>query len=194
MNLILLSGGLDSTTALYLSKKETTTRAIGFDYGQRHAIELLAARTICERIEVPFVSVKFPEIFGESALLTTAHISGREPVSKFVVPGRNLAFIGAAGAYAAAIGASTLVVGCNADDVAEFPDCRAEFLHGCHLALRAYGVSLWAPFAEKSKREVARVAHSLRVPISETISCYMPSMGRECGTCDACKKRKAALQ
>ena len=209
---VLLSGGLDSTTVLAIAKMEGfAVHALSFRYGQRHSVEIDAARRIARRAGVTEHHVVEIDLtaFGGSALtddipvpkdrdLSPTSAAAKEiPIT--YVPARNTIFLSYALALAEVIGASNIFIGVNALDYSGYPDCRPEYIHAfermANLATRA-GVegktrlSIRTPLISLSKAAIITLGTSLGVDYSETTSCYDPAPGGEaCGRCDACQLR-----
>jgi 7-cyano-7-deazaguanine synthase len=205
---VLLSGGLDSTTVLAIAQAEGfTASALSFDYGQRHATELDAARAIAAAASVEHVVARIDlRVFGGSAL--TADIAvpkGRsqaemgDGIPVTYVPARNTIFLSFALAWAETLGASDIFVGVNALDYSGYPDCRPEYIEAfermANLATKA-GVEgtqrlrIHAPLMELTKEGIIRRGLDLGVDYAATQSCYDPDgEGRACGGCDACALR-----
>ncbi len=202
----LLSGGLDSTTCLAIAKgRGFECYCLSFDYGQRHAVELQAARRIAQNLgarehRVATIDLR---LFGGSALTAEIDVpKGRSegamssgiPVT--YVPARNTIFLAFALAYAEVSSASHIFIGVNAIDYSGYPDCRPEFIRAfekmANLATRtgvegASKVVIETPLIEMSKAEIIRTAVRLGVDLSLTHSCYDPDEeGRPCGLCDSC--------
>lgn len=184
---VLLSGGIDSAAALWSTRG---ARAVSVHYGQTHGVELLSAKRIAAALGVPHDVVAYP-MRGPSAL------TGRGE-SK-VVPVRNLALITIGATVAAEHGCDVVVVGTNADDHADFPDCRPRFLNAVDDALGAYGIELDAPFVDESKASIVDMLYQ-EAPelLGLTWSCYHPqSAGARapipCGKCGACVTRARAF-
>jgi len=207
-SVVILSGGLDSTTALYWAKKHfKKVYAITFDYGQRHSLEVEMAKLIAQRAGVKEHLI-FPidlSKIGASAL-TDLSIDVPEPESvedileggipATYVPFRNGIFISVAAAYAESKGTTHLVGGWNAVDYSGYPDCRPEFLKAMERALEL-GTKLgaegqkWyihAPLINLTKGEIIKLGLELGADYSYSISCYR---GGEipCGRCDSCLLR-----
>ena len=208
---LLLSGGLDSTTMLALATNEGyDVHALSFAYGQRHLTELDAAKAIARRYAV--VEHRIIEIdlraFGGSAL--TADIAvpkDRElkyddvtiPIT--YVPARNTIFLSYALAFAEVVGAREIFIGVNALDYSGYPDCRPEFIAAfekmANLATRAGveargepAIRIRTPLIDMSKGEIIELGLKLGVDYSITTSCYDPGPdGEACGRCDACQLR-----
>lgn len=207
---VLLSGGLDSTTTLAIARAQGFTLfALTFRYGQRHQIEIAAARRIAERMQVAQHRIVDVDLraFGGSALTSDMAVpkgrgeqemSGKIPVT--YVPARNTIFLSFALAWAEVLEASDIFAGMNAIDYSGYPDCRPEFIEAfermANLATKA-GVEgrvrtkIHTPLIRWSKAEIIRHGLSLGVDYSLTTSCYDPdpATGAACGQCDACLLR-----
>lgn len=206
---VLLSGGLDSTTTLAIAKKDgVAPYALSFRYGQRHEFEIQAARRIAASLGV--VEHKVAEIdlrlFGGSALTANIPVpkdrnldamSHGIPVT--YVPMRNTIFLAYAVAWAEVIEAEDIYLGVNAVDYSGYPDCRPEFLEAfertANLASRA-GVEgrakfeIHAPLVRMTKAQIIQTGLGLGVDYSLTSTCYDPgAVGDACGRCDACLLR-----
>ncbi len=210
----LLSGGLDSATCLAIARKQGfDCYCLSFDYGQRHAIELKAARRIAESLgakEHRTATIDL-RLFGGSAL--TADIAvpkhrDKDAMSTGIpvtyVPARNTIFLSFALAYAEIVGASSIFIGVNAIDYSGYPDCRPEFIRAfetmANLATRA-GVEgetellVETPLIAMSKADIVRTATDLGVDLRLTHSCYDPEeSGRACGHCDSCILRQKGFE
>jgi 7-cyano-7-deazaguanine synthase len=206
----LLSGGLDSSTCLAFARREGfDCYALSFDYGQRHRIELDAARRVAGAIGVKghiIVPVDL-RVFGGSALTADIDVpKGRseEAMSQGIpityVPARNTVFLSFALAWAEVLGSEDVFIGVNAIDYSGYPDCRPEFIAAfermANLATKA-GVEgrthlrIHAPLIALSKAEIVKLAHELHVDFRLTHSCYDPdAAGRACGRCDSCLLRR----
>jgi 7-cyano-7-deazaguanine synthase len=206
---LLLSGGLDSTTLLALASAEGyAIHALTFRYGQRHAHEVDAARRIANRYAVKqhVVAEIDLRMFGGSALTGDAEVpKDRLPaelttgVPITYVPARNTIFLSFALAWAEVLRAQHIFIGVNALDYSGYPDCRPEYLEAfekmANLATRA-GVegrtrlTIRTPLIALTKADIIRLGTSLGVDYSGTTSCYDPaSSGEACGRCDACQLR-----
>ncbi|ACG75067.1 exsB protein [Anaeromyxobacter sp. K] len=206
---VLLSGGLDSSTCLAVARAEgLEAHCLSVDYGQRHKGELARARRIARALGAAGHRVVKVDLsaFGGSAL-TDAAIAvpkGRSearmardiPVT--YVPARNTVMLSLALAHAEVIGAEQIFVGVNAIDYSGYPDCRPAFLRAferlAKVATRA-GVEgrplrIRAPLLRLSKAGIVRLGTKLGVPYRMTLSCYDPIRGRACGRCDACRLRR----
>ncbi len=209
---VLLSGGLDSTTVLAIAKSEGfSVHALTFRYGQRHSAEVEAAKAIARRAGVARHHVVDIDLtlFGGSALtagipvpkdrdLAPASASAKEiPVT--YVPARNTIFLSYALALAEVVETSNIFIGVNALDYSGYPDCRPEYIQAfemmANLATRA-GVegrtrlTIRTPLISLTKAAIIRLGTSLGVDYAATTSCYDPgSDGEACGRCDACQLR-----
>ncbi|NUO38828.1 MAG: 7-cyano-7-deazaguanine synthase QueC [Gemmatimonadaceae bacterium] len=206
---LLLSGGLDSTTMLaYAMSNGYDVHAMTFRYGQRHAGEIEAARRIARRYGVADHVVVDIDLrtFGGSAL--TADIAvpkdrGADAIATGIpityVPARNTIFLSFCLAWAEVLGASDIFIGVNALDYSGYPDCRPEYVAAfermANLATRGgvegtNPIHVRAPLLNLTKREIVELGRSLDVDYSITLSCYDPtSSGEACGHCDACTLR-----
>ena len=207
---VLLSGGLDSTTTLAVAKSQGfEVYALSVDYGQRHRVELERAADVARAIGVAdhrTVTLDLRAI-GGSALTAAVDVpKGRSademghgiPVT--YVPARNTILLGLALGYAETVGAFDLFIGANVLDYSGYPDCRPEFLAAfealANLATKA-GVEgagrfrVHAPLLRMTKAEIIREGVRLGVDYGKTLSCYDPdAAGRACGRCDSCVLRK----
>lgn len=206
---VLLSGGLDSTTTLAIARSEGfQAYALTFRYGQRHSVEIEAARRVAEALgATEHVLVDFDlRRFGGSALTSDLDVPKDRPLASMAdgipvtyVPARNTIFLSFALAWAEVLGASTIFIGVNALDYSGYPDCRPEYLTAyeqmARLATRT-GVEgqqemhIMAPLLHLSKAEIIRRGLEMGVDYGLTLTCYDPSPeGKSCGHCDACLLR-----
>jgi 7-cyano-7-deazaguanine synthase len=207
--IVLLSGGLDSATTLAVAKNEGfECFALSFDYGQRHAAELAAAREVGRRAEVTEHRVIPVDLsaFGGSALTDTSiavpeHPSEGIPVT--YVPARNTVFLSLALAWAETLDVRDIFIGVNAVDYSGYPDCRPAFIVAfenlANLGTKAGVEGDWyhihAPLIELSKAEIVELGNSLGVDYSITVSCYQPDdEGGACGRCDSCRLRAQGFE
>ena len=206
---VLLSGGVDSATALAIARREGfALYALTFRYGQRHAIEIEAARRVAAAFQVARHEILEFDLrkFGGSALTDTISVpKDRSPdamghdIPVTYVPARNTIFLSFALAWAEVIDSVDVFVGVNALDYSGYPDCRPEYVAAfesmANLATRA-GVEgrqrlrIHTPLISMSKSEIIRAGLALGVDYTLTSSCYDPSRsGEACGRCDACVLR-----
>ena len=206
---VLLSGGLDSTTVLAIAKDQGfEPYALSFRYGQRHEVELAAAQRVVAAAGVArhVVCDIDLRVFGGSALTadvdvpkhgTADEISGDEiPIT--YVPARNTVFLSFALAYAEVVGSTDIFIGVNALDYSGYPDCRPEFIAAyeqmANLATRAgvegNALKIHTPLIDLTKAQTVEIGQRLGVDYSLTSSCYDPDAeGRPCGHCDSCLLR-----
>ncbi len=202
---ILLSGGLDSTTCLAVAISQGyDCHTLSFYYGQNHSIELDAAESIARRYDVPnrVIDIDLRNGWGGSALTDDMFDipKGRDAdgmgdeVAITYVPGRNTIFLAFALSYAEAIGAKAIFIGVNALDYSGYPDCRPEYIEAFEamgqLGTKAGDIQIMSPLIRMTKGEIIMLGLSQGVDYSNTISCYDPhSSGRPCGECDSCVLR-----
>lgn len=207
--MVLVSGGLDSATVLAIARERGhRCLALSFDYGQRHRVELDAARRIATAlgaVEHRILCVPVGD-FGGSALTDEAIAVPEQPshgIPVTYVPARNTVFLAFALGYAEVLGARDIYIGVNAVDYSGYPDCRPEFIAAfervANLATRAgvegAGHRIHAPLIELTKAEIIHRGAALRVDYSMTISCYQPDAdGSACGRCDSCRLRRAGFE
>jgi len=210
-NVVLLSGGLDSTVVLGLAcwrDRADEVIALSMSYGQRHINEIHHAQAIALRAGVRYFRMGIdPAAWKLLPLLTGSTASGRDVyamqtggISDAFLPGRNVVFLAAALSVAGLQGAERIWIGANADDAAGFPDCRPPFLWAWQqMASHALDrpIYLEAPLLGLTKRAVVRLARAMAIDIDATWSCYRPlpspSGTVACGRCDACRLRADAL-
>jgi len=206
---VLLSGGLDSTTVLAIARSEGfTPYALSFRYGQRHAVELAAASRVAEaqgvaRHVIADIDLR---VFGGSALTADFEVPKHDDVDEVdesipltYVPARNTIFLSFALAYAETIGASDVFIGVSALDYSGYPDCRPEYIEAyeamANLATRAgvegHQLKIHTPLIEMTKGQTVELGLKLGVDYGLTSSCYDPDGdGRPCGQCDSCLLRR----
>ncbi|HZZ79358.1 MAG TPA: 7-cyano-7-deazaguanine synthase QueC [Gemmataceae bacterium] len=205
---VLLSGGLDSTTTLAIARaKGFSCCALTFDYGQRHAVEIEAARRIASHFAVARHVVMPIDLrqFGGSALTSDMPVPKDRPLDEMThgipvtyVPARNTIFLSFALAWAEVLGACDIFLGVNALDYSGYPDCRPEYVAAfeklANLATKA-GVEgkafhIHTPLIDMSKADIIRRGLELGIDFGLTTSCYDPTpSGVACGHCDACLLR-----
>lgn len=208
--IVLLSGGMDSATVLALARQQGfAVHALSFRYGQRHALELEAARRIAAAAGVRehLVLDLDPRLFGGSALTDDLPVpkdrdlaAAEIPIT--YVPARNTVFLAAALACAEVRGARDLFIGVSAVDGSGYPDCRPEYLAAFQAlanlatkgAVEGQPVRVHAPLLHWSKADIVRCGLALGVDYGLTRSCYDPdARQRACGRCDSCRLRLAAF-
>lgn len=200
---VLLSGGMDSAVVLAMAIRQGfAAHALTFRYGQRHAVELEAARTVATAlgaVEHLVIDLDLAR-FGGSALTSADPIpkGGAGAIPATYVPARNAVFLALAASLAEARGARDVFIGVSAVDYSGYPDCRPEFIRAFEAALNlgtragATGTPLrvHAPLLELSKADTVRAGLELGVDFGLTRSCYDPDdRGAPCGACDACRLR-----
>jgi 7-cyano-7-deazaguanine synthase len=212
--IVLLSGGLDSATALALARRDGfRCHALTIAYGQRHAAEVDAARCVAAALGAVEQRVVNLDLrgFGGSALTSELAVpKDRAPevmsegIPVTYVPARNTVFLSLALAWAEALGSFDIYLGVNVLDYSGYPDCRPEFIAAfeqlANLATKA-GVEkrgtfrIYAPLIQLSKADIIRLGLSLGVDYSLTHSCYDPTAdGTACGRCDSCVLRRAGFE
>jgi len=209
--IILLSGGIDSTTAMAIAKsKGKEIYSLSFRYGQRHAIELEASKKIAQSLQAKehkIIDIDLRQ-FGASALTDEIDVPKHESVEEIekqkeipitYVPARNTIFLSYALGWAEVLKANSIYIGVTAVDYSGYPDCRPEFIEAfekmANLATKT-GVTKEAvlkietPLINLSKAQIIQTGSKLGVDYSITISCYDPDLkGRSCGGCDSCLHR-----
>jgi 7-cyano-7-deazaguanine synthase len=210
---VLLSGGLDSSTSLAIARSEGyETYAISFDYGQRHVVELEAARRVAASLGVMehlIIEVGLRRI-GASALTSNGEVpKGRSleemtrEVPSTYVPARNTVFLALALAWAESIGAHHIFIGVNAVDYSGYPDCRPEFIAafgnlanlGTKAGIEGQGFEIHTPLISMTKAQIIGLGVELGVDYGLTHSCYDPSPeGRPCLQCDSCLLRQKGFE
>ncbi|HMD77459.1 MAG TPA: 7-cyano-7-deazaguanine synthase QueC [Terracidiphilus sp.] len=211
---VLLSGGLDSATVLAIARSRGyELYALSFSYGQRHILELEAARRVAASIGVAAHRIAAIDlrVFGGSALTgdidvpkgrSTDEMAHGIPIT--YVPARNTIFLSFALAWAEVLGSSDIFIGVNALDYSGYPDCRPEFIEAfekmANLATKSgvegrQALKIHTPLIALSKAEIIRKGIGLGVDYSLTSSCYDPSpAGEPCGQCDSCLLRRKGFR
>lgn len=204
---VLLSGGLDSTTVLAVAlSRGHVVHALTFRYGQRHGIEVEAARRVAARAGVAGHVVLDIDLrtFGGSALTADLAVpkdrgAGEDGIPITYVPARNTIFLAYALAWAEVLHARDIFIGVNALDYSGYPDCRPEYIDafqrmanlGTRAGVEGRGITIHAPLVHLGKREIVALGMSLGVDYALTTSCYDPAPdGSACGHCDACHLRR----
>lgn len=214
--IVLLSGGIDSATTLYLVKKKGfRILALIFDYGQRHGKEIESAKKIARKIRSPYKIVKINFLRKGSSLLDRkisvpvrrsfskisakgGSASGGRNIPSTYVPGRNLIFLSVATSFAESLKADAVFIGAHTQDYSGYPDCRKAFFDIFKKVIRAgtrngKRIKICAPLIDKEKKEIIKTGLRLGVPLGLTWSCYKG--GKDpCGVCDSCLFRKRAFE
>ncbi len=215
---VILSGGLDSTTCMGIAKEEGyELYPITFDYGQRHRIEIENAKQVADHYGVSerqkVIKLDFLRDFGGSALTddsievpnvmnkaTGTDSAPREAEASEIpvtyVPGRNLLFLSIATSYAEVTGAEAIYIGVNALDYSGYPDCRPEFIHkveevislATKVGAEGKSIAVRTPLIHWTKGDIIREGSRLEVPYHLTTSCYNGKT-EACGECDSCRLR-----
>jgi len=211
---VLLSGGLDSATVLAIARSEGyELYALSFSYGQRHIVELEAARRVAASIGVAAHRIASIDLraFGGSALTGDIDVpKGRtagemaEGIPITYVPARNTIFLSFALAWAEVLGSSDIFIGVNALDYSGYPDCRPEFIQAfekmANLATKAgvegrQALRVHTPLIAMTKAQIVRKGIELGVDYGLTSSCYdPPPAGEPCGQCDSCLLRQKGFR
>lgn len=201
---LLLSGGLDSATLAGWIRNQypgELVKAFTFLYGQKHAVELQAARAVASAYGLQHVLVELPPIHGsaltdhDKALMTGRDLDAMSGIASSYVPARNLVLLVQAASLQDAEGPGILWLGVHHDDYTGYPDCRPEFIQAADTAVRLgtqYGLRVRAPFVHWTKAEIVAWGLKHEVPYDLTHSCYQ---GRSpaCGVCDTCQGRQQAF-
>lgn len=201
-NVALVSGGLDSAVLLWLSKPNV--KALLFDYGQRHRVELDHAWRLCDEAGVSWDTVdlrNMQHIIAKGSqtgpdLPPEGHYTEMS-MKTTIVPNRNAIMLSIAVGHAIAIEAKTVAIAAHAGDHTIYPDCRLDFIKSFDLAMQIGNawtpIDIAAPFIKKTKTEIVQLGHTLGVPFARTWSCYTGGK-LHCGRCGTCVERKEAFQ
>ncbi len=210
--IVLLSGGLDSTTCLAIadSLDYDEIHTISFDYGQKHKFELSLAKENSEKYKVKKHSiVQLDTNFFKSSALTDNNIdvpkdnSIKDEIPVTYVPARNTVFLSYALAYAEVNNCNKIYIGVNSVDYSGYPDCRPEFISAfevmANLATKksvaeGFKITIETPLISLSKGKIIKTGKALGVDYSETITCYDPIDNRACGKCDSCILRQKGFE
>ncbi len=202
---LILSGGVDSTTLLYeIIKEGYEVQALTFNYAQRHKKEIDCARKIAALLGVPHRVVDLcclASLLGDSALLGGKEVPSchytEEAARQTIVPNRNMILLAIATGYAEAHGISQVFYAAHKNDSTIYPDCREDFVEAMKPAIRLatawHPVELRAPFVNLTKAEIVKIGLELKVPYELTWSCYK---GEEtpCRSCPTCIEREEAFE
>lgn len=201
-SVVLLSGGMDSATALALEAKRGDVRlALSIDYGQRHRTEIRSAEALAAHYGV---DLEILDLTGWGSLLKGSSLTdpgvavpeghyADSNMAVTVVPNRNATMLMAAAGIASAVGASRVVTAVHSGDHTVYADCRPEFIQAASLAsMLGAGISISAPFVDIDKTEICRIGTDLGVPYGLTWSCYKGAHFH-CGKCGTCVERQEAF-
>ena len=206
---ILLSGGLDSATTLAIAREQCfACYALSFDYGQRHRVELEAARRVADTSGVESHRIIEADLTGiGGSALTDVSIDVPESAAPGIpityVPARNTIFLAYALAYAETLQAFDIFIGVNAVDYSGYPDCRPEFIEafaslaklGTRAGVEGATYRIHTPLIALSKADIIRRGALLGVDYAVTVSCYQPDeLGHACCACDSCRIRSAGFR
>ncbi|TDR23407.1 7-cyano-7-deazaguanine synthase QueC [Marinicella litoralis] len=208
---VLLSGGLDSSTCLAVAKDHGyDCYTLSIDYGQRHVAELEASKTIAKNITPnphKVVQINLDAIGGSA--LTDDDIDvpdygdSNDAIPVTYVPARNTIFLSTALAYAEVVGANAIFIGVTAVDYSGYPDCRAEYIQAfetmANLATKAgvegQKLSIITPLIDLDKSQIIQLGHHLGFDYGLTVSCYSANRkGEACGVCDSCHYRRKGFE
>ena len=206
---ILVSGGLDSTTVVAMAKSQGfDCYTLSFDYGQRHRSELEAAQRVSVHMAVcehKVVKLDLGTIGGSALTDESIDVPEEEtfgiPVT--YVPARNTVFLSIALGWAEVLGANDIFLGVNAVDYSGYPDCRPEYISAfetvANLATKSgvegHKLSIHAPLIDMTKAQIVQAGLALGVDYSQTVSCYQAnSEGEACGRCESCRLRKQGFE
>ncbi|MFH1540677.1 MAG: 7-cyano-7-deazaguanine synthase QueC [Elusimicrobiota bacterium] len=198
---VLLSGGLDSSTVLYIEKEKYKCNCLIFDYGQRHSRELKSAQKIAISAGCNYKTIKIFLPWGGSSLIDKSkkiphnkikNIENPQQIPSTYVPARNTIFLSYALSFAETIGAKKIFIGANAVDFSGYPDCRPQYYKNFNKlisvaisAVKNGGIKIEVPLLYKTKKEIVKLAVKLKVPLGLTWSCYAGGK-KPCGKCDSC--------
>lgn len=203
--ILLLSGGIDSTTLLAkLSSENYEVVAVSYHYGQKHGIELNYAKKNAEKygvkkhhiIELDKILFNSSALVNQEIDITTYENDGLpEGQVNAYVPFRNLLFIGTALSLAESMKIDEVFLAFNSDDNANFWDCRTDFVEKINaIATSNTSIQIKTPFMNLSKTEVVKLARQFNVDLNNTITCYQPTEATECGVCLSCLTKQKAIE
>ena len=201
--IVLLSGGLDSATALAIAAEDFDCIALSFDYSQRHVSELEAAKRMAQQFALEHRVIRLDTTVMSGSALTDDAIavpdSPQDGIPVTYVPARNTVFLANALAVAETVDSTDIFIGVNAVDYSGYPDCRPEYIEAfermANLATRAavegQRLTIHTPLIDLRKSDIIRRGHDLGVDYAMTVSCYQADdEGRACGQCDSCRFRR----
>jgi len=204
---VLLSGGIDSATALYMAKSRGFRPvALIFDYGQRHKKEIAFARRLAKSAKCRYKIIKLPLSFLSGSLIDKkikvpvkrkpAEIKKKIPST--YVPARNIIFLSIAVSFAETSGSEAIFIGAHTEDFSGYPDCREDFFEAFKKAVSkgtkaGRRIKIFTPLINCGKKDIIKKALALGVPLGLTWSCYKGGK-RPCGECDSCRFRSRAFR
>jgi 7-cyano-7-deazaguanine synthase len=204
--IVLLSGGLDSATCLAIaSSKDFETHALSFSYGQRHAVELNAAKQLAHLMQasshhvIQLDTQSFARSILTNSTSTVPEFQSTEGIASTYVPARNTVFLAYALAYAETLFAHDIFIGVSAVDYSGYPDCRPAFIEAfqalanvaTQTGIEGNPITIHAPLMHLNKAQTITLGTQLGVNYGLTISCYQANeKGEACGKCDSCGFRK----
>tara|TARA_B110000902_G_C14060766_1_gene495416 strand:+ start:142 stop:822 length:681 start_codon:yes stop_codon:yes gene_type:complete len=206
---ILVSGGLDSTTVVAMAKSQGyDCYTLSFDYGQRHRSELVAAQNVSELMTVhahKVVKLDLGSIGGSALTDSSIEIPESETTGIPVtyVPARNTVFLSIALGWAEVLGANDIFLGVNAVDYSGYPDCRPEYIKAFEVmanlatkaAVEGQKLVIHAPLIDMTKGQIVETGLALGVDYSKTVSCYQANLeGQACGKCESCRLRRQGFE
>ncbi|MFN3603859.1 MAG: 7-cyano-7-deazaguanine synthase QueC [Leptonema sp. (in: bacteria)] len=208
--IVLLSGGIDSVTTLYIAKTDYEILALTFDYGQKHKYEIQLAKKHCKTTKSKHLILQLnPKIFKNTALVDQDiqvpinRKLNEQDIPVTYVPARNLLFLSFAVAIAESRGIQEIFIGVNRIDYSGYPDCRPEFIDAFQrtanlatkMGIEGNPFKIHTPLINKKKSEIIKVGTDRKVDYSLTSSCYQPQKnGKPCLVCDSCKIRIQAFK
>ena len=205
---ILLSGGLDSVTALSVAREDYQCYALSFSYGQRHDAELIAAKNIAEHFNVAehrILNIDLGQLGGSALTDQTIDVpeTPTEGIPVTYVPARNTIFLSYALAWAEVLDAHDIFIGVNAVDYSGYPDCRPEYIDAFNkmanlatkTAVEGHPINIHTPLIKLTKAEIIKLGIDHGVDYAMTVSCYAANdQGEACGRCDSCQLRKKGFE